>query len=100
MIVILFQLSFPTTFEIIDESSNRTEVCSYSFLDVSSWHMVPEILSRIRAPVFPDRDFVITNYGAIPDGETDNTEAFRRAIEDCNSSGGGRVVVPAVIVFS
>lgn len=65
-------------------------------MDVSSWHMVPEILSRISAPVFPDRDFIITNYGAIAGGETDNTESFRRAIEDCSSSGGGRVVVPSV----
>lgn len=97
MIVVLFQLSFPATFQIIDASSDRTEVCSNSFLDVSSWHMVPEILNRISAPVFPDRDFIITNYGAVPDGESDNTEAFRRAIEDCNSSGGGRVVVPPVI---
>lgn len=58
--------------------------------------MVPEILGRIRAPTFRDEDFVITNYGAVADGETDNTDAFRTAIETCNAAGGGRVVVPAV----
>lgn len=58
--------------------------------------MVPEILSRIRAPIFRAHDFVITSFGAVANGETDNTEAFRRAIVECNSSGGGRVVVPPV----
>lgn len=95
----MFQLTFPTTFQIIDGSTERSEVCSSSVLDVNSWHMVPEILSRISAPIFHDRDFDVRNYGAVPDGVTDNTEAFRRAIVDCNSSGGGRVVVPAVSVF-
>lgn len=96
MCILSFQLSFPTTFQIIDATSERPEVCSSSVLDISSWHMVPEILSRIIAPVFSDRDFVITNYGAVPDGVTDNTESFKSAIEECNSFGGGRVVVPPV----
>ena len=49
---------------------------------------------KIKAPVFPSLDFVISSYGAIADGKTKNTEAFRKAIEACNKSGGGRVVVP------
>jgi polygalacturonase len=57
--------------------------------------MVPSILARIRAPVFPARDFPITRYGAVGDGTTDCTTAFRRAIEACSAAGGGRVVVPA-----
>ncbi len=31
-------------------------------------------------PTFPDKDFTITDFGAIPDGHTLNTEAFRKAI--------------------
>ena len=31
----------------------------------AGWAQVPEILARIQAPVFPARDFVITNYGAV-----------------------------------
>ena len=58
--------------------------------------MVPEILSRIRPPTFPNRDFSIVDYGAVEGGEVLNTNAFRTAIEACNSEGGGRVVVPAV----
>lgn len=59
------------------------------------WSRLPGILAGIRAPVFPDRDFSITSFGAKPDGATDATEAFRRAIAECARSGGGRVVVPA-----
>ncbi len=60
----------------------------------AGWAMVPEIMSNINPPVFPDNDFLITNYGAIGDGTTDCTNAFKDAISDCNQAGGGRVVVP------
>ncbi len=39
--------------------------------------------------------FNITDYGAIPNGETLCTEAFRTAIEKCSEAGGGTVYVPA-----
>jgi unsaturated rhamnogalacturonyl hydrolase len=58
------------------------------------WQTLPAILARIKAPKFPARDFKITDYGARPGRETDNTEAIRKAIEACHVSGGGRVVVP------
>lgn len=61
----------------------------------TGWDSVPDILARIRPPRFPDRDFPITQYGAVGDGKFDCSEAFRRAIQACNAAGGGRVVVPA-----
>ncbi len=63
--------------------------------DQPEWKQVPAILKRIVAPTFPARDFVITNYGAAPGGQTDCTAAISQAIEACVQAGGGRVVVPA-----
>jgi polygalacturonase len=58
------------------------------------WAAVPTILARIKAPVFPARDFDITRYGAKPDGKTDSSDAFRKAIGAAAQAGGGRVHVP------
>jgi len=66
----------------------------------SEWAQVPQILARIKAPVFPARDFVITNYGAIADGQTDCTAAIGKAVAACARAGGGRVVVPAGEFFT
>ncbi|MBV9929106.1 MAG: glycoside hydrolase family 28 protein [Acidobacteria bacterium] len=54
----------------------------------------PFPMPPIKVPVFPERDFVITDFGAKPGGEFKNTEAIRRAVEACSRAGGGRVVVP------
>jgi len=60
------------------------------------WEILyPQILNRIKAPIFPGRDFHVTKFGAVGDRKTDCTDAFRKAIEACNKAGGGRVVVPA-----
>lgn len=65
-----------------------------------SWKKADEILARITAPTFPSRDFIITQFGAIAGGNEDCTSALRKAIEMCNASGGGRVVVPAGVYLT
>jgi len=61
----------------------------------AAWGQVPAILARIRPPVFPERDFPITRFGAIEGGAFECTRAIRAAIEACVAAGGGRVVIPA-----
>jgi len=60
----------------------------------TGWDLLPDILSRIVPPTFPDRDFLVTDYGAVGDGVTDCKAAFTKAIAACTKAGGGRVVVP------
>ena len=45
-------------------------------------------------PVFPDYAVSITDFGAVSDGQTLNTEAFAEAIADVDEKGGGRVLIP------
>jgi polygalacturonase len=59
------------------------------------WQQVPQILQQIKPPTFPKKDYNITRYGAVGDGKSNCTEAFKKAIADCHNNGGGRVVVPA-----
>jgi len=68
--------------------------------DPPEWQQVPEILARIIPPEFPARDFVITKYGAVADGQTDCTAAIAKAIDACAAAGGGHVVVPAGEFFT
>lgn len=58
------------------------------------WDRVPEILQRIQAPTFADREFNVVEYGATAGGVEDCTQAVADAIAACHDAGGGRVLVP------
>jgi polygalacturonase len=62
--------------------------------DKTGWDAVPEIISQIKVPVFPDRDYDVTDFGAVGDSVTTCFKAFKEAIDKCNQQGGGRVIVP------
>lgn len=55
----------------------------------------PFPMPELKRPIFPAHVVDICDYGAVADGKTDNTNAFKQAIEACAASGGGRVWVPA-----
>jgi polygalacturonase len=65
-----------------------------------AWRKVSEILAQVISPTFPDHDFLVTDYGAVGDGVTDCTEAFRQAIAMAYRFGGGRVIVSAGIFLT
>ena len=55
----------------------------------------PFPMQPIKIFIYPEQDFKITDFGAVPGGEVNNTQAIAAAIDACNKAGGGRVVVPA-----
>jgi len=63
--------------------------------EADPWQYADELRQRIRAPEFPDRDFLVAEFGAKGDNETDCTKSINDAIQACSEAGGGRVVVPA-----
>lgn len=58
-----------------------------------------EILERIVEPQFRDADYLISDYGALPDSTTDCRSIINDAITLCSNEGGGRVVVPPGAYF-
>ena len=59
-----------------------------------------KILTRIKPPKFPRRDFSILKYGAKAGAEVDCRDAINKAIDACSRAGGGRVVVPAGVFLT
>ncbi|MGF7138154.1 glycoside hydrolase family 28 protein [Roseimarinus sediminis] len=58
------------------------------------WERLDTVLSQIVEPEFAEAVYVITDYGAIADGKSNNTEAINNAVRACHENGGGKVLVP------
>jgi polygalacturonase len=54
----------------------------------------------VAQPSIPNHSFNITDFGAVADGKTLCTDAFRKAVAACEKAGGGKVVVPAGRFFT
>ncbi|UZR97628.1 glycoside hydrolase family 28 protein [Chondrinema litorale] len=65
-----------------------------------NWKQLEAILDEIKVPEFPDKTYLVTDFGAVADGTIDCTEAINTAITKCSEEGGGKVVVPAGKYFS
>ncbi|MEQ6120617.1 glycosyl hydrolase family 28 protein [Reichenbachiella sp. MALMAid0571] len=46
------------------------------------------------------KDYLITDYGAKPDGITLNSKAIQSAIDEAFNAGGGKVIVPAGVFYT
>ena len=55
---------------------------------------LPFAMAEITAPVIPDYQVKLTDFGGVGDGITLNTDAFAKAIDALSKKGGGKLVVP------
>ena len=66
--------------------------------DYSTYYRnLPVSMTEPQLPAIPDNALSLTEFGAVPDGVTDNTEAFAKAVAALAKQGGGHLVVPAGI---
>lgn len=58
------------------------------------WNQLSGILKKIKAPKFPNKEFLITKFGAEGDQVTNCKSAFDKAIFECSKNGGGKIIIP------
>ena len=56
---------------------------------------LPVEMAEPQLPMIPDNSVSLTMFGGVPDGVTDNTGAFAKAVAALAKQGGGHLVVPA-----
>jgi polygalacturonase len=97
LITILIALSLVSAFHASAQDPVYKTVTIERSIKTNRWYFehCPFPMQEPQKPVFPDREFKITDFGAIPDGHTLNTAAFQKAIQACSAAGGGTVYVPA-----
>jgi len=61
----------------------------------SPWDKADEIVAGLDPVTFPDKEYVITDFGAVGDDKTPCKEAFDKAVTLCSDNGGGKIIVPA-----
>lgn len=59
----------------------------------NAWAQARRIARETQVPHFPNREFLVTDFGAKADG-SNNSPAFAKAIAKCHEGGGGRVIIP------
>lgn len=83
-----------TETEDIVTKPGRAEIEALAQSAQRAWKEMPRILRRISPPRFPAHRVDVRTFGAVGDGQTDCTDAFKAAIDACSKAGGGTVLVP------
>ena len=77
-----------------DDPCTRRDDLAHLYADLPVEVAAPEL------PDIPDRRLLLTDFGAVGDGVTDNTQSFSRAISALAKQGGGHLVVPSGIFLT
>ncbi|TAL06834.1 MAG: glycoside hydrolase family 28 protein [Verrucomicrobia bacterium] len=72
--------------------STRAETDTIRHQEISV--KAPFEMPTIKIPLFPKREFMVTDFGAVEGGRTNIAESIRKAIGACHDAGGGSVVIP------
>jgi polygalacturonase len=87
-------------------------ICAFSIVIVATthaqtknqskeaWKNMQSIIEAVKYPTFKNETYNILQFGAHSDGIYDNTEAIKKAIQECSKNGGGIVLVPKGKYFS
>ena len=62
-------------------------------VEKEAWESINKMATGLKDPVFRDKVYNVTDFGAINDGETQNTVAIQSAIDRCSADGGGQVLM-------
>ena len=71
-----------------------TPIFSQNNQVIDPWKNIDEISESIGEFKFLDKTYNIIDFGAKPDGTTNNSDAIKKAIEVCTKNGGGTVIIP------
>lgn len=61
---------------------------------------LPFEMPKIKAPVFPNNQVNLADFGGVGDGITLNTEVFEKAMQSLSDKGGGKLIVPKGVWFT
>jgi polygalacturonase len=75
---------------------HRLHILAFTLAVIWNWSISAGAMEefQVAPPEIPDRTFTLTDYGAIGDGKSINTEAFTKAIAAIKAAGGGQLIVP------